>query len=93
MAPATITQPFAAKTYSIIVHVAKEGGYWAEVKGLPGCVSQGETLEELHDNILEAMDAVIGSSCQPSSSIQTEPVLGEKSYFAFGYGETWTVAQ
>ena len=39
----------------IIVHAAEEGGYWAEVPAIPGCVSQGETLEELDDNIREAI--------------------------------------
>ena len=39
----------------IIVHAAEEGGYWAEVPAIPGCVSQGETLEELDNNIREAI--------------------------------------
>lgn len=39
----------------IVVHEADEGGYWAEVPAIPGCVSQGETLEELDDNIREAI--------------------------------------
>ena len=25
----------------VIVHQAEEGGYWAEVPAIPGCVSQG----------------------------------------------------
>lgn len=39
----------------ILVHEAEEGGYWAEVPAIPGCVSQGETLSELDDNIREAI--------------------------------------
>ena len=39
----------------IIVHNAEEGGFWAEVPAIPGCVSQGDTLEELDDNIREAI--------------------------------------
>ncbi|MFD2646791.1 type II toxin-antitoxin system HicB family antitoxin [Devosia albogilva] len=39
----------------IIVHEAEEGGFWAEVPAIPGCVSQGETLAELDDNIREAI--------------------------------------
>jgi predicted RNase H-like HicB family nuclease len=38
-----------------IVHVADEGGYWGEVPGLPGCASQGETMEELIHNLREAI--------------------------------------
>jgi predicted RNase H-like HicB family nuclease len=40
----------------IIVHEAEEGGYWAEVPGIPGCASQGETLDELMRNITEAFE-------------------------------------
>lgn len=31
--------------YAVIVHRAEEGGYWSEVPALPGCVSQGKTLD------------------------------------------------
>jgi len=42
--------------YTIIVHTAEEGGYWAEVPALPRCFSQGETFEETVKNIREAID-------------------------------------
>ncbi|MGB9256031.1 MAG: type II toxin-antitoxin system HicB family antitoxin [Candidatus Korobacteraceae bacterium] len=41
----------------MIVHEAEEGGYWAEVPAIPGCATQGETLEELLAN---AHQAVVG---------------------------------
>jgi hypothetical protein len=31
----------------VIIHDAEEGGYWAEVPSLPGCGTQGETIEGL----------------------------------------------
>jgi predicted RNase H-like HicB family nuclease len=40
----------------VIVHKAEEGGYWAEVPALPGCVSQGETTDEIRNNIREAIE-------------------------------------
>jgi predicted RNase H-like HicB family nuclease len=43
-------------TINIVVHEADEGGYWAEVPTLPGCATQGETLEELLQNVCEAID-------------------------------------
>jgi len=43
--------------YTIIIHQAEEGGYWAEVPALPGCYSQGETLEEAMENTREAVEA------------------------------------
>jgi len=42
-----------------IVHTAEEGGYWAEIPALPGCVTQGETFEELLRNIYEAVEACL----------------------------------
>ena len=39
----------------IVVHEAEEGGFWAEVPDLPGCASQGETMEELVVNVREAI--------------------------------------
>ena len=40
----------------VIVHPAEEGGFWAEVPALPGCYSQGDTMEEMLDNIREAIE-------------------------------------
>ena len=42
-------------TLKAIIHEAEEGGYWAEVPALPGCVTQGETLEEIEANLREAI--------------------------------------
>jgi predicted RNase H-like HicB family nuclease len=42
--------------YTVIFHKAEEGGYWGEVPALPGCFSQGETIEETMDNIKEAIE-------------------------------------
>ena len=43
----------------VIVHDAEEGGYWAEVPALPGCATQGETLEELLNNLYEAIEGCL----------------------------------
>ena len=40
-----------------MVHDAEEGGFLAEVPALPGCVSQGETMDELLVNIRGAIQA------------------------------------
>lgn len=39
-----------------VVHPAEEGGFWAEVPSLPGCVTQGESMEELRQNLQEAIE-------------------------------------
>ena len=38
-----------------IIHSAEEGGFWAEVPSLPGCRTQGETVEEIEENLKEAI--------------------------------------
>jgi predicted RNase H-like HicB family nuclease len=38
-----------------IIHSAEEGGFWAEVPALPGCRTQGETMEEIEENLKEAI--------------------------------------
>ena len=42
--------------YSVVVHGAEEGGFWVEVPALPGCYSQGETLDETLGNVRDAID-------------------------------------
>lgn len=38
-----------------VIHKADEGGFWAEVPALPGCSTQGETLEELTENLRDSI--------------------------------------
>jgi predicted RNase H-like HicB family nuclease len=38
-----------------IIHPAEEGGYWAEVPALPGCITEGDTIEEVVINLKDAM--------------------------------------
>lgn len=42
-----------------VVHEAAEGGYWAKVPAIPGCATQGETVEELLANIYEAVEGCL----------------------------------
>jgi predicted RNase H-like HicB family nuclease len=46
-------------SFTVLVHEDPVGGYWAEVPELPGCMSQGETLDELETNIREAIEGVL----------------------------------
>lgn len=43
--------------YTILIHPAEEGGYWVEVPALPGCFSQGETVDEAIQNAKEAVES------------------------------------
>jgi predicted RNase H-like HicB family nuclease len=43
----------------VVVHEAEEVGYWAEVPAIPGCATQGETMEELMRNLREAIEGCL----------------------------------
>ncbi len=43
--------------YTVILHPAEEGGYLGEVPALPGCFSQGETVEDTLSNVKEAIES------------------------------------
>lgn len=45
--------------YKVIIEPQPEGGFTAYVPKLPGCVSQGETYQETHKNIQEALELYI----------------------------------
>ncbi len=40
---------------AMVVHEAEEGGYWASFPELPGCFTQGATLEQLRERAAEAV--------------------------------------
>lgn len=42
--------------FDIVVH-KEDNGYWAEVPALKGCFTQGETIDEIKENIKEAIKA------------------------------------
>ena len=44
-----------AFSYSVFYEHAPEGGHVALVRALPGCHTQGETLEEAERNVKEAV--------------------------------------
>jgi len=43
----------------VVVHEADEGGYGAEVPAIPGCATQGETVDEPLENVREAIEACL----------------------------------
>jgi predicted RNase H-like HicB family nuclease len=49
----------------VIVHEAQEGGYWAKVPAIPGCATQGETLELLR-NLHEAIEGCRRVEVEPA---------------------------
>lgn len=43
-------------TIKAVVHPAEEGGFWAEIPALPGCVTQGDSIPEGMANLKEAVE-------------------------------------
>ena len=101
-----VTSDSLIRTYTVLMHEAEEGGYWGEVLELPGCVSQGETREELRHNIREAIEAVLETQSEDANiEFQVEPTLADKDRLQFSISEqdssfssagdsteTWTAA-
>jgi predicted RNase H-like HicB family nuclease len=52
----------------IVVHEAEEGGFWAEVPAIPGCATQGDTFEELLQNIYEAVEGCLAVDVEAIST-------------------------
>jgi predicted RNase H-like HicB family nuclease len=51
----------AATYYTVLIEPEEEGGYHAFCPALPGCHTQGETIEETLENIKEAVELYIES--------------------------------
>ena len=43
----------------VVIHEAEEDGYWAQVPSIAGCATQGDTFEELLENIYEATEGCL----------------------------------
>lgn len=55
------------------VHAAEEGGYWAEVPTLPGCLTQGETLDEVVENLNDAIEGWLSVQTEESLKVKGVP--------------------
>jgi len=59
-------------SYSVFYEQAPEGGYAAFVPALPGCHTQGETLEETERNVKEAIALYLESLAAHGEAIPEE---------------------
>jgi predicted RNase H-like HicB family nuclease len=59
----------------IVVHQAEEGGFWAEVPAIPGCATQGESMDELMQNLHEAIEGCLSIEVAPPEPGGTERML------------------
>lgn len=43
-------------TFEVQIHRDPDGSYWVEAPGLPGLMTQGDTMQELEENLQEAFE-------------------------------------
>jgi predicted RNase H-like HicB family nuclease len=60
---------YLSLNYPVTVHVDPEGGFVAEIEDLPGCMTQGETLDELFAAIQDARRAWIEAAYETGQDI------------------------
>lgn len=58
-----------------IIHEAEEGGYWAEVPAIPGCATQGDSMEELLANLREAVEGCLSVEVKPVQTTAKDRVI------------------
>ncbi|XZN92968.1 MAG: type II toxin-antitoxin system HicB family antitoxin [Microcoleus sp.] len=59
----------------IIIHEAEEGGYWAEVPAIPGCATEGETFEELLQNLYEAIEGCLSVDIESFETNERDKIM------------------
>lgn len=59
----------------VIVHEVEGRGYWAEVPGIPGCATQGTTIEELMKNLCEAIEGCLAVDIGPQQANESGRVM------------------
>ena len=58
--------------YTVILEQEPDGGYVATVPALPGCVSQGDTRDEVMGNIRAAADLYVEDCIASGDPVPTE---------------------
>ncbi len=59
----------------VVIHEAEEGGFWAEVPAIPGCAAQGDTFEELHANIRDAVESCLRIDTKDIETSGTDSIV------------------
>jgi predicted RNase H-like HicB family nuclease len=64
--------------YLIIVHADEDGGFWTDVPALPGCGSQGESVEEAVEMTRDAIEGFIASMRKHGEPVPEETNIAVK---------------
>jgi predicted RNase H-like HicB family nuclease len=58
-----------------VIHPAEEGGYWAEVPALPGCITEGETIDEVIMNLKDAIEGWLDVANERQIAQSTDQIV------------------
>ena len=57
------------KTYYMFMHKGEKFGYWCEFPDLPGCFSDGDTIDDLMKNAADAMESWLDATVDDGGSM------------------------
>ena len=57
------------KMYYMFVHKGEKIGYWCEFPDLPGCFSDGDTIDDLMKNAADAMESWLDATVDDGGSM------------------------
>jgi predicted RNase H-like HicB family nuclease len=58
-----------------VIHPAEEGGYWAEVPALPGCITEGDTIDEVMANLKDAIEGWLDVANERQMAQSTDQIV------------------
>ena len=61
--------------FKAIIHEAEEGGFWAEVPALPGCLTQGDTVEDITVNLREAIEGWLAVETSEIKAVPSDRII------------------
>ena len=72
-----------ALTLTAIYEEAEEGGYIGYIAELPGANTQGEPLEEVRENLIEAAQLILEANRQATEKRLTDPAKVRREPLTF----------
>lgn len=61
-----------ARRFHVLIEQDEDGGYVGKVAELKGCLSQGDTLDELMENIKEAIELCLEVDAEGKKALREE---------------------
>jgi predicted RNase H-like HicB family nuclease len=59
----------------VVIHEAEEGGFWAEVPSIPGCMTQGDSYKELIENLYDAIEGCLSVDIDQSQVTPKDTIM------------------